>query len=725
MFYSEAILSRRGPLAKVWLAAHMERKLSKTQTLQTDIEQSVDAIMGQEVEVMALRLSGQLLLGVVRIYSRKAKYLLDDCNEALLKIKMAFKPGVVDMTEDQLAVNQNAITLQVSNLDLDALLPDINWDMDFEPRVAASSGQHIARSADITLANAGDFAFDFDAPDYGFDLGPSDGIGSQDFEELDLGLDFGDGPVAPAAAQGRDASEEADDTMEVEVGRDAGFSRGIRESLGSHLLGDRRDDLDLLSHRSREASQLGDMNDFGPDIGDMEIDLGLDFGDQPMELIEGPVVEPAEPLGENPFDREATPQLTPSRASSPLTPPPQTPPPDVELTPHIDAAKGKRKPREQKQIIDAVTELADGPGARGGRGRNALGAAPNVDTSGILTEHAFLPRSTLVMRLLEIRDDPLAHFMPTRTTANGTFLCAAPPGLAPELQELFMRPVQTLTGPKRRSSQEPPESPIKKRRTEGSVAPEGDDVDVDDLEQGRRESRAPSVAVGSEAFGGRASVGPGFDFGDQSGPVDDFQMDVPEFEMDAGIGMEPEHRARSKSVLSELSRLSTPAPENAPLEEGEETYADAKCPIAIFDDRGSSQSQDTVTQASSDDGKGYSKHTVQALGIIRRELQPAPDSDEPKVMSFKKMSDKASRRAASAFFFELLVLGTRDCVKLTQSGPFENIEVTAKDRLWERQRHGSAAPSSSQVPSGFRHSSAVPSMRQSSVAPSLASQFGL
>ena len=47
-----------------------------------------DAIMGQEVEVMALRLSGQLLLGVVRIYSRKAKYLLDDCNEALLKIKM-------------------------------------------------------------------------------------------------------------------------------------------------------------------------------------------------------------------------------------------------------------------------------------------------------------------------------------------------------------------------------------------------------------------------------------------------------------------------------------------------------------------------------------------------------------------------------------------------------------------------------------------------------------
>src|SRR5258708_26007816 len=55
---------------------------------QSGSERALDAIMGQEIEVMALRLSGQLLLGVVRIYSRKAKYLLDDCNEALLKIKM-------------------------------------------------------------------------------------------------------------------------------------------------------------------------------------------------------------------------------------------------------------------------------------------------------------------------------------------------------------------------------------------------------------------------------------------------------------------------------------------------------------------------------------------------------------------------------------------------------------------------------------------------------------
>lgn len=41
----------------------------------------------QDAVPMALRLSGQLLFGVVRIYSRQAKYLLDDCNEALMKLK--------------------------------------------------------------------------------------------------------------------------------------------------------------------------------------------------------------------------------------------------------------------------------------------------------------------------------------------------------------------------------------------------------------------------------------------------------------------------------------------------------------------------------------------------------------------------------------------------------------------------------------------------------------
>ncbi len=88
MFYSETLLSKTGPLARVWLSANIERKLSKTHILQSNLQDSVEAIITPNQAPMALRLSGQLLLGVVRIYSRKARYLLDDCNEALMKIKM-------------------------------------------------------------------------------------------------------------------------------------------------------------------------------------------------------------------------------------------------------------------------------------------------------------------------------------------------------------------------------------------------------------------------------------------------------------------------------------------------------------------------------------------------------------------------------------------------------------------------------------------------------------
>lgn len=48
---------------------------------------------------IGLRTSGHLLVGVVRIYSRKAKYLLADCSDALIKVKNAFRPGKENETK--------------------------------------------------------------------------------------------------------------------------------------------------------------------------------------------------------------------------------------------------------------------------------------------------------------------------------------------------------------------------------------------------------------------------------------------------------------------------------------------------------------------------------------------------------------------------------------------------------------------------------------------------
>ena len=89
MFYSQIILAKKGPLGMIWLASHWLEKLKKNQIFATDIETSVQSIVTPVVP-LALRVSGHLLLGVVRIYDRKVKYLFVDCNDAVSKIKLAF-----------------------------------------------------------------------------------------------------------------------------------------------------------------------------------------------------------------------------------------------------------------------------------------------------------------------------------------------------------------------------------------------------------------------------------------------------------------------------------------------------------------------------------------------------------------------------------------------------------------------------------------------------------
>ena len=87
MFYSQVILARKGPLGKIWLAAHFDKKLTKNQIFATDITSSVESVLNPAAP-MALRVSGHLMLGICRIYSRKVKYLMSDCTEAMWKIKV-------------------------------------------------------------------------------------------------------------------------------------------------------------------------------------------------------------------------------------------------------------------------------------------------------------------------------------------------------------------------------------------------------------------------------------------------------------------------------------------------------------------------------------------------------------------------------------------------------------------------------------------------------------
>jgi cohesin complex subunit SCC1 len=90
MFYSQIILAKKGPLGQVWQAAHWgERKLGRPAVFSTDIA-AITSSIANPVAPMALRVSGHLLLGIVRIYSRQVQFLLDDCHQAMIKVKMAY-----------------------------------------------------------------------------------------------------------------------------------------------------------------------------------------------------------------------------------------------------------------------------------------------------------------------------------------------------------------------------------------------------------------------------------------------------------------------------------------------------------------------------------------------------------------------------------------------------------------------------------------------------------
>ncbi|KAI3793600.1 hypothetical protein L1987_36220 [Smallanthus sonchifolius] len=143
MFYSQFILAKKGPLGTIWIAAHLERKLRKNQVADTDIGVSVDSILFPEMPI-ALRLSSHLLLGVVRIYSKKVNYLFDDCSEALLKVKQAFRSTAVDLPPEETTAPYHSITLP-ETFDLDDFeLPDNDLQGNYVD-------QHISSKDQITL----------------------------------------------------------------------------------------------------------------------------------------------------------------------------------------------------------------------------------------------------------------------------------------------------------------------------------------------------------------------------------------------------------------------------------------------------------------------------------------------------------------------------------------------------------------------------------------------
>lgn len=557
---------------------------------------------------MALRVSGQLMLGVVRIYGRKVQYLMDDCRDTRERISMTFRPGAVDLPQDQIRASRNAITYEpagpIDTLDM------FDWGS-FDVPVAdeSSRGLHTAPLAQTNLRTREYGAFNFGRPKaasiYGDDNSRAGSVDdstqhldSQDFQPIDLDLGL--------------------DDFSMEFGRDARSERSRSKSAVPRS--------PSVVHDAMDVDQTFDAGDaFGGDFA--PLDLGLD--DLP-ELEEEP---------------EAAAEEERRRASSELSTPPPPEESTLDLTPRVtkrlaDAKAGPRSKRVRIVRADEELELPDEDFAN-----------PS-DDSPILGEQNFIPANPEALRLRDIMDDPVAHFLPTIDSRMFT----GPTGLASELAELFTFPLNVLRRAREPEPATPPARPAKRPRQEDRTAEEDEEI-----EAARRQSRLPSEL--------------GFDGGFEGFDSGDMTFDT--------IATPPR-----RSVTPHPEPVVLPRAPSAPL-------ADGSHPLAQFDTRTMNSQGDLESQVS-DLGTprkpgtqteeemgagGFSKNTALAMGVLRRELDAIEAED--KVVHFNSVAKGASKRAASAMFFELLVLGTRDCVVLEQERAFGNIDVRAKERLYE------------------------------------------
>eukprot|EP01134_Creolimax_fragrantissima_P000469 CFRG0469T1 len=294
MFYSKFILNSQGPLGVVWHAAHWDVK--KNVVNETQIDKKVEYIVAPAVPI-ALRTCGHLLVGVVKIYSRKAKYLLNDASDALSKIKVAFRPGTVDLPEHQLTAAANTITLNdrdvntIGTVDLDQALLDVGLDDYIQNADLITAADH-----DILLNERDPYALediDVESTNMIEDVGMVGGAMDEDLE-IEAGRDAAqETSFRPDIEQSlnlsifdndndksdRSKGKEKPDTLDgepttIELARDADITSDPLEISLSGNANDMNLDLDLNLGMSKDDFGLGAGD------GDFNLDLDLEGGDQ-------------------------------------------------------------------------------------------------------------------------------------------------------------------------------------------------------------------------------------------------------------------------------------------------------------------------------------------------------------------------------------------------------------------------------------------------------------
>jgi len=651
MFYSQIILAKKGPLGKIWLAAHWgDKKLGRPQIFSTDIASSVESIVNPAAP-LALRVSGHLLLGVVRIYSRKVKYLMQDCTEALVKIKMAFRPGQSSTMREEGEKEVN----------------------------------YTRKNAEQTIANFGDFEISVQP------INPGGGKAGSGFE----GAGAGGYGIPWSALQQEDSGawilgEEDDEEDEVPkedrtlMTDDILDSRSISQTLGTQReeeWGVFDPDAAVIEEEEekqqdsvitetevelpREAARGRDSTLSGLDLP-QEPEVSIDLKDQAsVAVTPPPAMEGLEPLEELPSDiLNLQPRESISLDSSTIRPqrPQRESVAELSLSPSAVQSPPTRRrrrrvdemPRKRRRIVidNDNTELSseyikemlrDTSGLLLTPIHPASMAGPDLSAD-ISIDQVIAPA------LLEnlTREELLAR---PSIADDGT--------LHPRLIQLYQRNQQVVLG-------DPLPFPI--RGEEAKEEARRRALEDEMQEQVRKTRRSSGMMSEHDAD----------------------EEDEEQVQHEKGLAEQDEIPMPSTPIVEE----DIPMPAEQPLDEFDEMMPEPERPSLSTQDSVFSlgnvndlereffqkEDQNLRQQQGSDLAPSSSKwhaHTVKVLETIKQNLE---DQDS---LSYQSLTKGCSKRTASGFFFELLQLKTWDFIDVRQEGSYGDVMIEAGPRFNE------------------------------------------
>lgn len=309
------IATKGGSLAQIWLAANMSN-LPKISVLQTSIQESADEIakasgcntdateVGEGFEHITLHTSGDLLQGIVRVYSKQAAFLLTDIKDTLMKISTIFKANQrinVTIGKGNTITSIEQLILQDSVTEREVLsVPSLDF-------LENDQTSHNLLDGDNSMRRRVQGAAPWDTSlEIGRGFGRDDDLDLQETSALDLDFDFEDGHAVSASKTWEEGTRQttldegstaqghvepvpliADDDFPLDDPNNGQWDLGISERGEQDSHGENSSTMSVeLGRRADNASMIDETED-----------LGIDLGIEKEPLVEEPIAE-EEPAAE-------------------------------------------------------------------------------------------------------------------------------------------------------------------------------------------------------------------------------------------------------------------------------------------------------------------------------------------------------------------------------------------------------------------------------------------